>query len=265
MATACLSCGGFFFSTGLTVITPQMKYEFANNIRSRHSDIAESLDFIEQAIASCKFDGRFIDRIKAHGLTFENRLHWNLRVLANCTVLRNLSLLRGILLAVNDRNLPTALVVTRAHFETTGTLAYLSLELLKFRQGQVDSAKLRQIVRALAFGSRVDFEDDLPREQPINVLTQIEAVDKLGGQGVLETFGNYREGYNLLCEYSHPNSSALILGMKAEGPFDVSFGDPVEQVGLENSLLVQAARSERVFGNLCDLLEHYLVSRDAEA
>ncbi len=163
-------------------------------------------------------------------------------------------LLRGFLAAFREPNLPTALLACRGHFETTGTLGYLLLSMGRFEGKEIDRSEMQSVIERLSRGSKVDFEDDFTKVDPVNVLTQIDSIDKLAAKGVIAHTESYREGYDLLCEYAHPNSSALILGLEALAAGDVEFRFPPQESGIAAATALMMRRSEQVLISVYDAL-----------
>ena len=94
------------------------------------SALMEQISLIEKM--QSKHEVRFYRRLESQELKPERLLGHNGTALLLKLLTRSIYLLRGFFLAVNDYNSSVCFLCVRAHWETTGTLAYLHKWLTKF-------------------------------------------------------------------------------------------------------------------------------------
>lgn len=133
---------------------------------------------------------------------------------------------------INRENIYSAFFTTRGHFETTASVAFFLDKLINFYNDKISYKELDDALFKLSLGSRAypkakHFPDDpTPPNFPdaINVLTQIEKADKVfNSMRNNDELQIFRESYDFLSEFCHPNIFGLTLGSKVLDNFDVSF------------------------------------------
>jgi len=127
---------------------------------------------------------------------------------------RSRAIFTGFVDCVNLTHVVLAYLAARAHFETTGSIAYLLWNLRRFYKEEINQTEIEDLFSRLMLGSRTsDVKDFIPeRLEAINVLTQINTADKLFkeiGGGEEKIFLNC---YDFLSEYCHPNMLGLSVG-----------------------------------------------------
>jgi hypothetical protein len=127
----------------------------------------------------------------------------------------------GIINAVNENLCASLFLAIRAHFETTGMMAYLLWRCQQFRDSDITEHALEEYLDRLSIGRRFSMDDDpasgIPsNEKAIQVLDLVDSADRM-----LKTHakvaGTFREAYEWLSEFCHPNlqsrmSDYVILG-----------------------------------------------------
>lgn len=113
----------------------------------------------------------------------------------------------SIIHALNVGFVNTAYLGARAHYEQAAMLAYAVVTLDRYKAGSLSRDEASSRLVQLHLGHRIDWgvPTDLPRkvEKAVNVLTLIDAVDKLADDGAHK--GKFREDYEFLSEFCHPN------------------------------------------------------------
>ncbi len=183
-------------------------------------------------------------------------LSWLSIKLLMLSLIRSELLIQGIIQAINSQNNVMQALLIRAHFETTGTISYFLKYYKKYLNEQININQIHIIVAKLMHGNRIvsgflkgdnpNFIDDvfgyaLPTkkqiegtkqffgtdypgehlEDSINILTCIDSVDDhVPFQVLKEMNSSFREFYNYLSEYCHPNEMGLHTNIKESGAHD---------------------------------------------
>lgn len=106
------------------------------------------------------------------------------------------------------KNIASSKLLTRALFETTSVLGYLYYKIIAFIKDK-DMESFHAVIMNMFLGSRYSTDS----YTSINILTMIDKIDK--------KFPGYRDSYDLLSEYSHPNflgTCGLYGELKGENP-----------------------------------------------
>jgi hypothetical protein len=131
---------------------------------------------------------------------------------------RSKQLIEGTIFAINSNNIFLGTAAIRAHFETTGAAAYLLKQLRAYYEGKIDFAKLDEEFFRLAFGTKAPEIPQAP--DPINVMSMIDAVDYLFSKDYPSSIGkkasHFREAYEFLCEFCHPNFHSHFVCTKCD-------------------------------------------------
>jgi hypothetical protein len=120
----------------------------------------------------------------------------------------------GFVDCVNLTHIVLAYLAARVHFETTGSIAYLLWHLRRFYKGEIAYREIENVLSRLALGAKTfPDKDTLPEQpEPINVLTQIDFADKLFKDANGKNLKIFRQCYDFLSEFCHPNMLGLMVG-----------------------------------------------------
>ena len=126
---------------------------------------------------------------------------------------RSRHIFTGFIDCLNRAHVLLAFLATRTHFETTGSVAYFFRHLRKFYNGKISYEKVDNILYRLSLGGKTYPPKDThpERPDPINILTQVDAADKL----FAEMGGHnkpFRNCYDFLSELCHPNFLGITMG-----------------------------------------------------
>jgi len=129
------------------------------------------------------------------------------------SLIRSRYIFTGFIDCLNRAHVLLAFLATRAHFETTGSVAYFFRHLRKFYNGKISYEKVDNILYRLSLGCKTYPPKDThpERPDPINILTQVDAADKL----FAEMGGHnkpFRNSYDFLSEFCHPNFLGITMG-----------------------------------------------------
>ena len=127
---------------------------------------------------------------------------------------RSRCLFNGLIDCVNQTHVVLAYLATRAHFETTGSVAYLLWNLRRFYKSEISYREIEDVLAKLALGIKTFPDKEIPpvRIEPINVLTQIDVADKLFKDSEGMNLRIFRQCYDFLSEFCHPNMLGLMVG-----------------------------------------------------
>jgi hypothetical protein len=204
-------------SEGLVMIEASFP-RFSEDVRTRLAEIATDLDEWEAFLGD--YETLFRDRFDAEpdpipALSLKEKVE----LVALGAVAYTRQLAWAIVRAVNSDATPSLYLSTRAHFEMTGFLAYLLWRLGQFDGKSLTEAELESYVTRLSLGRRHG-TDTLPEELAksskwIGVLDMIDAVDRAIPEPALK--GHFRDGYEWLSEFCHPNSLSRLSVQKLAG------------------------------------------------
>lgn len=135
---------------------------------------------------------------------------------------RSKTLIDGSLLALSKNCALTSILSARAHFETTGCMAFLYKKISSHYDGNIDFENLNNNLKRLLLGATTIKNPNVPK--PIHVLNLIDATDwyieKLVIKEKIPEGGKFRDFYNDLSEFCHPNYHGITSGsdiLKEEG------------------------------------------------
>lgn len=130
------------------------------------------------------------------------------------TLVRSKSLFTGFVDCVNHAHVILAYLATRAHFETTGSVAYLLWHLRRYYAGEISQPEVETTLDRLALGAKDPSVKDIHSEriEAVNVLTQMGRTDALFQAVGGEDQRIFRKCYEFLSEFCHPNVLGLIAG-----------------------------------------------------
>lgn len=127
---------------------------------------------------------------------------------------RSKTLIEGSIHALNNNSALSSILSVRAHFETTGSVSYLMKRLSSYYQGNINFEKLDEDLLRLALGSTTINNPEVPK--PIQVLNLIDATDeylkKKLFKGKAPHDKMFRELYEDLCDFCHPNFQGITSG-----------------------------------------------------
>ena len=153
------------------------------------------------------------DRLHAASLTPNSKLPFKVLSLRE-VVIHRMAALSTSTVHLLDANQPVAAaILTRAAIETTALLHSLRCAITTFIENK-DTRTLDEFLMKGLVGSR--WKD--AKVQATSVLTLINRLDR--------EMPGFREMYDDLCEYAHPNWSGLMGSFSArkDGDYEVSFG-----------------------------------------
>ena len=133
---------------------------------------------------------------------------------------------------VNGGLVPGLMLAARAHFEMTGLLAYLLRQTERFFATEIRRAELATTLYRLNFDRRHGLES-LPsgitpdEVKAVSAVTYVDAVDRFLG-----LTGAFRDAYEWLSEFCHPNGYGRVIHMEITGAaVDFDNGFEEENVG----------------------------------
>jgi len=145
------------------------------------------------------------------------------RLAQNClnfllrTLLRSRLLYLDIVTEINESQMIAAFLSTRAHFESTGSIGYFSKYFRAYLKKDSRLEGLDKILRSLSLGGKTfpPKEKEPNRPDTVNVLTQIDAADQIFHEiSKGEKIKPFRDIYDFLSEFCHPNWAGLSFGIK---------------------------------------------------
>lgn len=131
---------------------------------------------------------------------------------------RSKTLIEGSIFALNSNCALSSLLSVRAHFETTGCLIFLLRRLTSYYEGNIDFERLNNDLKCLALGATTIKLPEVP--SPIQVMNLIDFTDDylrkvlLKGKDVPKKM--FRELYEDLCEFCHPNFHGITSGSEID-------------------------------------------------
>lgn len=166
------------------------------------------VDEIHKDYKSRFFKKLISQRAKPTRLLGQNGVWFLLR-----SLYRSNSMFNGLSSSILSRNRGLAFFSVRAHFETTGAVSYFYNSLCKFYEEKLSYEELDMILKRLVVGGKTFSDDDsgINLPEPFNVLKLIDEADKLFSKMAKEKHQVFRDQYNFLSEFCHPNCLALTL------------------------------------------------------
>lgn len=152
----------------------------------------------------------FISKLKPLPVRPERLLGQNGLIYIQSALYRSYFLSKGVVDSLNNNNILSGLINVRAHFEMTGALGFLLRKLIQFYNNEISSEKFNECLLRLSLGVKREVEmENVPA--PINVMTMIDDADKLFKNMSKSKEKIFRNSYDYLSEYCHPNSFGLQL------------------------------------------------------
>lgn len=141
-------------------------------------------------------------------------LGWRMVAYMNSNLTRCTSMMDGVATAIQTKNRLLGCLALRAQIECLGGIAYLWDKCRNLSVSE-HSSELIETLNKLSLGGRKR-EDAY---QAINVMTQIEKIDKIVNDETKEFLsikaGIFKWLYESLCELCHPNLLGLLFGTRA--------------------------------------------------
>ena len=191
-----------------------------------------SVKFSQLEAYSSDYKKRFRSKILKLVIVPQRDLGWNGIGFLTRSLQRSRLLYAEFVDNINRENIYSAYFATRGHYETTASVAYFLDKVMNFYNNQISFKELDDALFKLSLGSRAypkaeHFPDEpMPPEFPdaINVLTQIDKADKVfNSMRNSDELRIFRESYDFLSEFCHPNLFGLTVGSKVLDNFDLSF------------------------------------------
>lgn len=172
-----------------------------------------------------EYNSRYIRIIKPQEtrpkrLLGKNGLHY-----IQLALYRSRMLLQGSINSINDRNPLSAILSTRAHFEVAGGLAYFYKKLNNFYDEAITFGQVDESLRRLLLGVKLEEPPEAP--DPINVMSLIDAADSYYKNKIPGKVSMFRESYDFLSEFCHPNSYGIGMGCSINSAGIVRYNNSV--------------------------------------
>ena len=126
---------------------------------------------------------------------------------------RSQSLMKGSFAAINANLLLPCLMCVRAHYETTGSAAYLLKRIKGYCEGTLDLASLDNYLLRLSMGAKSIENPEVP--EPINVMDMIDSVDHYLKKYLFPADPEdkkFRSSFDVLSDFCHPNFHGTCCG-----------------------------------------------------
>jgi hypothetical protein len=127
---------------------------------------------------------------------------------------RSKTLIEGSVHSLNNNCALSSVLSVRAHYETTGSVIFLLTRLLSYYAGNIDFERANCDLMRLSLGSTTIDRPEVPK--PINVMNLIDATDDFLKKNLPERIippdKMFRELYDDLCEFCHPNFHGITSG-----------------------------------------------------
>lgn len=170
--------------------------------------LEKEIDELKQCLS--EYDNRYIRLIKHQEKQPERLLGQNGLHYIQLALYRSKILLEGSIISANNKNGLSAMLSTRAHYEVTGGLAYFYNKLKNFYNGVITFEQLDESLRRLLLGARLEELTKAP--DPINVMSLIDAADNFYKNKIPKKVLMFRESYDFLSEFCHPNCYGITMG-----------------------------------------------------
>lgn len=184
---------------------------FSDNIVEEYRSKGRSdlLKRIEHDIK--EHDDRYIKMIKPFTRKPKNLLGRNGLYYLQNVLFRSRVLIEGSIFSLNSENILVTLLATRAHYEITGSLAYFLKKLKSYYEHNITFEQVNETLHKLSIGGKLA---DRPMGTPeaIGVMSMIDAADDLFKQIAKEKITVFRESYEYLSEFCHPNHYGVTMG-----------------------------------------------------
>lgn len=189
-----------------------MKNEIKQEIKKEYSKFAKDFSTLENL--EKKYNKRFFTKLVCTKERPKILLGNNGIIFLQHSLTRSNNLYLGFIDCVNNNNKSLSFFAVRAQFEVTGSIAYFFKNLEKFYSRQISYGDLDNILYRLSLGGKVFPDGNLNPEFPkaINILTLIDSTDSDFNKYKGEDSKPFRESYDFLSEFCHPNMLGLTIG-----------------------------------------------------
>lgn len=193
---------------------------FSSETTFRYPELSDYFSRIENF--DLKYKERFCSKLVSQKQKPRRLLGHNASTLLQKLLTRSIYLFEGFIRSFDDGNATIGFLAVRSHYETTGALACLLKWLQKFYNKKCTYDELDKTIYRLFLGGRVFPDKTIPKfshaPDSINVLSLIDDVDTLYKQmgGTLDK--PFRQNYEYLSEYCHPNFLGVSQGSTAIMP-----------------------------------------------
>jgi hypothetical protein len=165
--------------------------------------------FIAKTTLSPELDGATDHKILFgyNGLVFSQQL-----------LFRSKSLIEGSIVTLNHHNILSLLVCVRAHYETTGKMAYFLKRLSSYYKGNISFATIDKDLFRLFAGAKTFELEEVP--EPVQVMDLIDSVDHYIKKYILPhdaEDNKFRSLYGDLSDYCHPNFQGICCASEVDG------------------------------------------------
>lgn len=179
---------------------------------------------------------------------------------------RSRDLFDGCIHALRGSQVLSTYMTVRAHMETTGCIQYLRVQLHKYYSKSIDVAAVNDIVLRQLLGGRVFPDRNKHPDAPnaVQIMNCVDSVDKAVELKRLNSDICFREIYDTLSEYCHPNFLGHSVGVETDQRGDVMYAvtQSFDDVDLTNVCFGLAASCLVVFAAYDDAMK--LLSENEE-
>jgi hypothetical protein len=136
----------------------------------------------------------------------QNGLHY-----IQLSLYRSTILIEGCSVAINHQNGLMTALGARAHFEITCAIAFFLKKLNSFYNGFITYENIDETLGRLTLG--ISSKGNIPEApDPISVMNMIDAADDLVKKRANVKKSIFRDSYDELSEFCHPNSFGIYMG-----------------------------------------------------
>jgi hypothetical protein len=154
----------------------------------------------------------------------EDLVAWGINYYVYSAIAHVRTVLQGLVLLADARNVPTTFFAARNIFERAAHACYISRNLANY-VGKKEYGRAWKLLSMAAMGNRW-IKDHGPKYEPtaafdevpdpLNIANVVAAYDQYRSQHFGE--GTAKDDYGLLSEYSHPNSACIFQYHEYTGP-----------------------------------------------
>lgn len=172
-----------------------------------------------------EYDRRCVKRMVFTVHDKERLLGQNTAKLLHNLLHRSRDLFDGSIHALRGSQVLSTYLTVRAHMETTGCAQYLRVQLRKYYDKAIDSAAINDIIFRQFLGGRIfpDRAKHASAPDAIQILNYVDSVNKAAELKRLNREIDFRDIYNWLSEYCHPNFLGHSVGVDTEDNGDVAY------------------------------------------
>ena len=241
---------------------------FSKSMKSKFKEFGEEKKFEEIKKIYTQHQDRFIKRLEPLSrrptrLFGQNGLNY-----IQMALHRSKSLIEGVMFSFKNDNILIAVLSIRAHFEVTGGVAYLLKKLENYHKKNINEKQLDDALMRLTVGSRdTGLEkyikslkkyglEEIP--MPINIMSMVDAADDLYKKYSKKDKPIYRDSYDLLSEFCHPNDYGFQLTKMLDNGTVIYYDSTVldeSHFGFLNYFLITASSFITFYDKVYDLLE----------